>query len=269
MPKRLKLCFVGWGAIAQRAATLLIQRNPETVEISAIAVRDSLKIRAAIPAGARIITQPNDLADIDADIVIEAAGRLSVAEWAEAALRKGARFLVSSTSAFCDEGLLDDLVTLARQYGGKIIIPPGALGGIDALTAASVTNLDDVHHTIIKPPAAWRATLAEKLVDLDSLKAETVFFTGSAREAAGKFPKNANAAIISAMAGVGLDKTRISLIADPAAARNEHRIQAVGEFGQLDVRIENNALAANPKSSEMTALNIVRSIEQQAATLIR
>ncbi|MCA8888877.1 MAG: aspartate dehydrogenase [Parvularculaceae bacterium] len=268
LSRPVKLCLVGWGAIAQHTVQLLLERHPETVAISAVALRDGRKPRPALPAHAQILNEPDDLLTIEADMVIEAAGRAAVAPWAQAALLKGVPFLVSSTSAFCDEDLLARLLRLAQNSGGRIIVPPGALGGIDALAAAGVKNLDNVHHMIIKPVAAWRGTIAEELLDLDALTAEATFFTGSARETADKFPKNANAAVISAMAGAGLDRTQVSLVADPAASRNAHRIFAAGDFGSMEMRIENAALPANPKSSEMTALNLVRAVERQISSLV-
>lgn len=266
--KPLKVCFIGWGAIAKRAGQLLIERNIDSVEIVAIAVKDSSKHLRDLPANAELLSAPEQLAEVDADIVIEAAVRPCVGEWAKAALRSGADFMISSTSAFCDETLLAELVEIAEYHGQKIIVPPGALGGIDALGAAAVMQLQSVEHTIIKPPKAWAGTPAEESLDLASLETPATFFSGTARQAADAFPKNANVAIISAMAGVGLDETTITLVADPTVNRNTHRISAIGDFGRLDVCLENAALKSNPKSSEMTALNIVRSVESQSRALV-
>ena len=222
-----------------------------------------------IPAGARLITDPQDLATLDLDLVVEAAGREAVGIWGEAALRHAPAFAVASTSAFCDDALLDRLVATAERHGSQILIPPGALAGIDGIAAASLLPLDEVVHRIVKPPAAWRGTAAESLVALDALTEATAFFTGTAREAATRFPQNANVAVISALAGIGLDRTRVELVADPAASGNGHQLHASGAFGKLDIAIENRPLATNPKSSEMTALGLVRLIENRVRTLVR
>ena len=113
------------------------------------------------------------------------------------------------------------------------------------------------------------STAAADMIDLDSLARATTFFQGTAREAADRFPQNANVTIVSALAGVGLDRTRVILIADPAAVMNGHRLSAEGDFGRLNVSIDNRPLATNPKSSEMTALNLVRLIENRASPLAR
>ena len=266
--KPLRICFVGWGAVAQRASQLLLERNPGRVDLVGVAVRETTKPRPDVPENTRVILQPGQLEDMGLDLVVEAAGRESVREWAGAALRAGADFMIASTSAFSDEDLMSEIIALAEKSQRRVIMPPGALGGIDALSAAALAQLTHVTHAIIKPPSAWRSTKAAEAVDLDAIVEPVAFFEGTAREAADQFPRNANVAIISAMAGLGLDDTNVTLVADPNAKRNTHRIHADGEFGRLEICLENAALKSNPKSSEMTALNIVRAVENQINTLV-
>ena len=71
----------------------------------------------------------------------------------------------------------------------------------------------------------------------------------------------------TARAGVGPDRTTITLVADPAATTNRHEISAKGAFGTLDVSIANNPLPDNPKTSAMAALNLVRSIENRVSAI--
>lgn len=263
-----RIGFVGWGAIATRVASLLAERGVESVEIAAIATHaghgDLL-----LPAGAVCVETPFGLEGLGLDMVIECAGRPAVAEWGEAALRHAKSFVVSSTSAFCDEALLTRLTEVARAAGSRLIVPSGALGDLGALAAASALPLDAVTHAIVKPPRAWKGTKAEEAVDLDTIAGRTEFFTGSAREAATLYPQNANVAAITALYGIGMDKTRVVLVADPAATRNGHQVTAEGAFGRLVLKLENEPLKTNPKSSEMTALSIARLIENQVSPLVR
>jgi aspartate dehydrogenase len=185
-----------------------------------------------------------------------------------AALAAGADYCPASTSAFADEGALDGLLALARTQGRQVLIPPGALGGIDALAAASRLPLATVTHEISKPALAWQSTPAETLCDLASLQAPFCFFEGSAAQAARDFPQNANVAAITALAGIGLARTKIRLIADPTLTLNRHHIIAEGDFGRMEITLDNRPLAGNPKSSELTALSLVRIIENRAATLV-
>lgn len=260
----LRLALIGWGAISRRVASLLQDR----VQIVAIGARREIAA-AELPRSARLLTDPDGLGECDLDLVVEAAGRDAVAAWGPAALRNSPAFVVSSTSALTDEALLNQLLAVAESAGSQLIVPPGALAGVEALAAASILPLDEVVHRIVKPPEAWKGTEAERLVALSDLTAPALFFAGAARDAAARFPQNANVAVISALAGIGLDRTRVELVADPGAQRNRHELTARGDFGNLSVSIENRPLAANPKSSDMAALSLVRLIENRSRPLAR
>lgn len=266
MPRNLRVVFIGYGAINSRVGELLKQRGAP-VEIVGVATRDDPVERARIPQGVKFLASPAELAALKPDLVIEAAGRAAIDAWAPAALASSPRMIIASTSAFTDDALLPRLVVIAERHGSRIVLPSGAVGGIDALASAATLGLDSVVHQIVKPPVAWKGTQAETLLDLDALRERKVFFTGSARDAASRYPQNANATVVTSLAGIGLDKTRVELVADPAAQRNGHRIMAQGGFGRMTIELENNPLATNPKSSELTALSLVRLIEQQTRPL--
>lgn len=267
--KGAKVVLVGWGAIGTAVARLLAEAGADA-RIVAVAVRDVAKarMRGGIPDGAQLVSDPSQLVPIDADLIVEAAGRDSVGPWGRAALAAGVDFVVSSTSALADADLLAELRSLARNSGAQLIVHPGALGGIDALAASRHMGLAVVEHRIVKPARAWAGTEAETLCKLDALDGPTVFFGGSACEAATRFPQNANVALTTALAGVGPERTRVTLIADPAATLNRHEITAKGDFGRLDVMISNSPLPENPKTSAMTALNLVRLIENRTSALV-
>ncbi len=262
--RRLRVVFIGWGAISRSASQLL---HDAPVDIVAVAVRSAIE-HDDLPTGARLIRHPDELATIDADLVVEAASREGVPQWGRAALGTGMDFLVSSVSAFADAALLVELRDLAARNDAQLEIHAGALGGVDALSAASVLGIDAVEHRIVKPPHAWSDTPAAHLCDLESLTEATTFFTGSAADAASEFPKNANVAMTTALAGIGPDKTRITLVADPVATTNRHEISASGAFGELAVTMSNKPLEANPKTSAMTALNLVRAIQNRVGPLV-
>ncbi|MEW6644095.1 MAG: aspartate dehydrogenase [Pseudomonadota bacterium] len=264
--KPLRIAFVGWGAIARRAADLLAARNDDIL-VAGVATRRAPASDRDLPVGARWLPSPDELRDLTPDLVVEAAGRGAVEPWGLASLRHARAFAVCSTSAFTDDALLRRLVAEAERWGSQILVPPGALGGLDALAAAGRLPLQRVTHRIVKPPAAWRGTAAEELIDLAALTAAQEFFTGTAREAAARFPANANVAVISALAGLGLDRTEVVLVADPAATQNSHHLSARGDFGSLHVVVENRPFAENPKTSELTALSLVRLVEGRSRAL--
>lgn len=267
MHGRLRIVFIGFGAINSRVADLLKARNAP-VDIVAVATKDDPAERSRIPAGVPFLGSPSELAALKPDLVIEAAGRPAIDAWAPAALAAAPAMILASTSAFCDDALLPRLAEIAETHGSRILIPSGAIGGVDALAGAAILGLDTVTHRIVKPPVAWQGTPAEKLLDLSALRQRTVFFEGTARDAASQYPQNANATVVTSLAGVGLDRTRVELIADPAVRLNGHTITAEGGFGRMTITLENNPLATNPKSSELTALSLVRLIEQQTRPVV-
>lgn len=262
-----RVVLLGFGAIGQAVARLLAERGAPA-RITAVAVRDARAPRAALPDGAALIDRPEGLAGLGADLLVEAAGRASVAPWARAALGAGIDCAISSVSAFAEPALLDELTACAGRTGARLIVPAGALGGIGALASAARMGLEHVEHRIVKPPRAWAGTEAETLCDLAALTAPAVFFTGGASEAAARFPQNANVAMITALAGLGAEHTVITLVADPGAPVNRHQITASGAFGELMLAIESNPLPENPKSSAMTALSLVRLIENRDLALV-
>jgi aspartate dehydrogenase len=160
------------------------------------------------------------------------------------------------------------LADLARTNKRQILIPPGALGGMDALSAAARLPLTQVTHEVTKPALAWVGTEAEALCDLARLTDPHCFFEGSARLAAQRFPQNANVAMLTALAGLGPDATTLRLIADPVATANRHRVLAIGDFGRMEITLDNAPLAHNPKSSALTALSLVRLIENRASPVV-
>ncbi len=261
----LRLVFVGWGAIAQSAASLL---SDSAVDIVAVGKRDRGRGVAELPAGAHLITDPSELAGCAPDVVAEAAGLDSVDRWGHASLEAGADFIVSSVSALADVDLLASLRDTARRTGAQVVIQPGALAGVEALAAARLMGIAEVEHRIVKPPRAWRGTPAESMHDLEALTEEQVLFSANASETALAFPKNANVAMTTALAGIGPEATKVTLVADPAATTNRHELRAHGLFGRLDVVIANEPLPANPKTSAMAALSLVRCIENRVSAIV-
>jgi aspartate dehydrogenase len=267
MNRPARLVFIGWGAINSRVGELLRQRQV-SIEIAAIATADTPEARAQLPIGTPFLKSAEELAALKPDLVIEAAGRAAIAQWAPAALAAAPAMIIASTSAFSDDGVLAWLVALAEQNGSRIEVPSGAIGGIDALAGAAVLGLDDVLHQIVKPPLAWANTAAEQILNLQNLTHRAVFFEGTARQASAAYPQNANATVVTSLAGLGLDRTRVELVADPAVTLNGHRIVACGNFGRMEIVLENRPLVTNPKSSELTALSLVRLIENRTKHLI-
>lgn len=144
----------------------------------------------------------------------------------------------------------------------KIHILAGAVAGIDGINAASLAGLSQVVYQGRKSPSGWQGSYADELIDYDALDKPTVFFTGTAREAATLFPANSNVAATIALAGVGLDETKVELIADPTLSHNIHHIIAEGVFGKLEISVTGLPLAENPKTSSLAAFSALRLCHQ-------
>jgi aspartate dehydrogenase len=263
----LRIALVGCGAIGSSLLELL-QGDPGIV-VTAIVVPAEFRAAAA-NTGSRLhraaqISTHIPLANVD--LVIETAGHAAIEEHVLPALRRGTPCIVASVGALSADGLLQALRNAAEAGHSQVELIAGAMGGIDALAAASIGGLDFVRYTGRKPPLAWSGTPAEQSHDLRALSRATVIFEGSAREAASLFPKNANVAATLSLAGLGFDRTSVRLIADPAVEENLHTVEASGAFGSFALTMRNKPLAANPKTSALTVYSALRALRNRSGRL--
>src|SRR5581483_349347 len=172
------------------------------------------------------------------DIAIEAASHQAVRDYGEAVLSRGISFIVLSGGALCDDALRARLEAAAQKSGALLYVPSGGIGGMDALKAACVAGVDSVEIAVTKPPAAWKdIPYVERLgVDLDRLKGPAVLFEGRARDGVPHFPANVNIAAVLSMAGIGFDRTRLKVVADPALKLNTHTITIRGKSGTISLK---------------------------------
>ncbi len=251
MTKRIAL--IGYGAIGQIVAA--------EIEFAAVLVRSGRResVRRALP-GLDVVTSVEGLSSATPDLVVECAGQQAVREYGESVLANGMDLMVISTGAFADRALLDRLCAVAREAGRQILPPSGATAGLDGLLALREGGLDSVQYTSSKPPHAWLGTPAERAFRLDELSEPTVIHAGPAHEAAQLYPKNANLAVTVALAGMGLERTQVELVADPGLTGNVGRIEASGRLGRLTVEMAGRTAPDNPKTSLVTAYSIVHAL---------
>lgn len=265
--ERMRIGLIGFGAIGQTLYRMLGEHLPAVQVVGVVDRADRAEeLRNELP-DLEISSSIDGLMALRPSLVIECAGHGGLKASGPAVLRGGADLLVASVGALADQLLETELLAAAREGGAKLRIPAGALGGLDVLGAARFAGLDNVTYTSNKAPRAWKGTAAEDMVDLDKLDKPTVFFTGDARSAALMFPQNANVAAATALAGVGFERTRVQLCADPGAAGNRHRIQANGAFGEIDVTILGKTLPENPKTSVLAPYSLVRSLSNLSGTI--
>lgn len=259
-----KIVLIGYGAIARIMCQKLTEHDPEgKVTIAGVLVRENRAPATSDPLGPDIpvVTTIGALLDFDPDIVVECAGQGAIVEHGEAVLSAGFDLMVISTGALADDGLRRRLIETAERSDSHLLLPAGAIAGIDGLNALRIGGLKSVRYTSTKPPGAWAGTPAEDNYDLSAITERTVLYTGTASEAARLYPKNANLAATVALAGLGMERTVIQLVADPGVApHNVGRIDAEGVFGTLTVESRGLPAPDNPKTSASTALSLAHAV---------
>ncbi len=268
----LRVALIGFGAIGQRLARGLLAR-PDAVTITGVLVHELAPARAAATgalAGLHdLITEDRtSWLDSQPELVVECAGHAAVDAHAEAVLRAGCDLLMASVGSLTDDARRERLRTLASEAGRQVLLVSGAIGGIDWLAAAQDAGLDAVVYRGRKPPAAWRGSPAEAVVDLSSLREPVRVFEGTAREAARAYPRNANVAATVALATLGLDHTRVELWADPGVSENRHEVEARGGAGRLLLQLDNQPDPDNPRTSLVTAHSVLHAVFNRRATVV-
>lgn len=254
----MRLGLIGYGTIAR---TLLAEVGGE-VTVTGVLVRPGREAD-----GQPVVTTAAELIEGKPDLVIECAGHGAVRDHVPDCLKAGIDVVVASIGALSDDALYDTLKSAAKAGGARLILPAGAVGGIDALAALSAAGRPKVRYTGTKPPRAWAGSPAEDTLDLASLTEPQTFFEGTAREAASAYPKNANVAATIALAGAGFDATTVTLVADPAATGNTHEFEAVSDTGRIHFRIE-NAPSGNAKTSMATVYSLVREVRNRKGPVV-
>ena len=256
----------GLGAIGMTVARRLDEGIAGLV-LTAVSARDRDRARRRVEAfkTAVSVVAPEDLAGA-ADIVVECAPAAVFLRVAEPAIKAGRILVTVSVGALLSH---HHLIDLAAECGARIVVPSGALLGLDAVRAAAEGHVDSITMVTRKPPSALAGApyVEEHGIRLDGLERPLKLFEGSAREGIKGFPANVNVAVALSLAGIGPDRTRLEIWADPGVTRNTHHIEVEAASARFRMTIENVPSAENPSTGRITALSIVAALRGLVAPL--
>ncbi len=257
--------MAGLGAVGLGVARRLEAGIPGLV-LAAVAVRDQDKARRNLPqVGGRIPIVAAETLAQSCDVIVECLPPQLFRGVASSAIETGKIFMPLSVAQLLENW---DLVARAKETGARILAPTGALIGLDAVRAAAEGTIHSVTMITRKPPSGLEGApyLVERGISLKDLKAPRKVFDGNARDGARGFPANVNVAAALSLAGVGPDRTRLEIWADPALDRNTHRIEVDADTARFSMTIE-GIPSENPRTGRIVPLSVVAALRGLVAEL--
>lgn len=254
----LRLGLIGAGAIGAHVIELVARDLADRVTIPAVLVR-----RPRPPApGPRLVADPEAFHAEAFDVVLEGAGHQAVRDHVPRLLERGVDVIMTSIGALTDDTLHDRCRQAAENGGATLTLASAGIGALDILSGAAMGGLDAVEMVVRKDPSAWYGTAAEGSFDLAGMTEPTVIFEGSAREGAATYPQNVNISAAVALAGIGLDRTHLTIVADPTVDTHVIEVRARGAFGSFSF-VEDVAVAEeNRKTGKIVAMAVTKTVRQ-------
>lgn len=252
--------LIGYGTIGRTLADAI--RRGEAGDATLVAVLDVFEASPfeGEPGAPAYITDIDGFLAHDIELVIEAASQSVLRTLAPHVLAAGKHLMAMSVGAFADVDFLEAMRALAVRHERRIYLPSGAIGGLDALSAASIDDIDEVVLTTTKPPGGLQSVGLDAAPDLETITEPTCVYEGPAVEAVKLFPKNVNVAAALSLAGIGVHRTLVRIVADPAATSNTHRVEARGRFGQFSIELRLLPSPTNPRTSYLASLSAIRTL---------
>ncbi|PTD94479.1 aspartate dehydrogenase [archaeon SCG-AAA382B04] len=252
--------LVGCGNIGKIIAHSICKGE---IDASLIAITDKHKKKAKkLKSELKCTPKINEIDSLvkKSELVIEAASIKAVEEVAKKALQNNCEVMLMSVGALADENLKKEIEKLARKNDLNIYLPSGAICGLDGIKSASSAKLNEVKITTKKPTESLEGAPGAK--GIKKIKKQKTIFEGNAKEAIELFPKNVNVSTALSLAGIGTQKTKVEIIANPNLEENIHEISAKGEFGELKTVVKNIPSPQNPKTSYLAALSAISTLKK-------
>ena len=261
----VKVGLIGCGAIGGEVVDAILNGEiPDARLVGILDVKSNSTIEHAQRAlGAQFVQEIEELISLAPDLVMEAAGHEALLAYGRSVVDAGIDLLPMSVGALADPVFLSEMTTLAKQHAASILISSGAIGALDILRASRARGeLDEVVLTSTKRPTAFAGQphVVDGGIDLEALDGPLTIFDGLAAEACLAFPKSTNIAASISLAGLGFDRTRVRVVADPETPRTVHTLQARGAFGEMQLTLQGFPHPENPRTSYLACLSPVSSL---------
>ncbi len=260
---KIRVGILGCGAIGSRIAKSIKSECEDKATVTAIFDINPAKSQALakhLPNKNIVKNSYSELLN-GCDLLVEAVNAPDTNHLVRQALLAKKDVLVMSVGKFIDG---ESILKLAQKQGARLLIPSGAIAGIDAIKAAALKKIDSITLTTRKPIYGFadNAYVQARRINLSQIKKETILFDGNVKEAVKCFPQNINVAATIALASNAKDKLRIRISTSPDFKVNSHEIEVVGEFGRLVTKTENVVCPDNPKTSHLAVLSAVQALKQ-------
>ncbi len=264
----LTVGIAGLGAIGMRVARGLDLGEIEGMRLIAVSAGDLDRARGRVEdfAAPPLVMRAETLAEC-ADIVIECAPNSVFVPLAQSVLRAGRTFMPLSCGQLLENM---ELVETARANGGRIVIPTGAILGLDLIRAMTVGEVSSVTLETRKPPKGLEGAphLVNNNISVDGLSEAKLVFEGAAREAAIGFPANVKVAAALSLAGIGPDRTMVQVWADPSIDPNMQTVRVVSDSGEAEMGVRNIPSVENPRTGKITALSVIACLQRMTSPLV-
>jgi len=261
-----RVAIGGLGTIGLSVAKWLVQADGfDLAAVAASSVASAESKVSDLGVSPKVVVA-TELAD-HADIVIECAPAAHFAAIAEPAIDAGRTLVALSAGALLTR---PDLVEGADLSGAQIIVPTGALIGLDAVRAMAQGEIVSVTLVARKPPKGLIGApyLEAEDIDVANLTDPLRVFHGNAFDAAKAFPANINVGAALALAGAGPERTMIEIWADPTISRNRHRVEVVSDSAIASTEIEGMPSADNPRTSASVANSVIAALRRMSDPLV-
>ncbi len=260
-----KIAILGCGAIGTQIASAIDSGKipAQLTQIYDQSKEAAEKLVSKLNNKPLIVENSHLLSTGPVDLVVETASQQAVKDVALSVLQNKKDLMIMSVGALLDESIFEVLSEACKEFNKKVILPSGAIAGLDAIKSVK-NELDSVILTTTKNPNSLKGAkfFETSDIDLDKIEKATTIFEGTAYEAVKLFPANINVAALLSLVGIGNEKTKVKIITDPATTKNTHQIEAIGKFGKMNFSIQNIPDETNPKTSRLAILSSIETLRK-------